>query len=613
MPSVPAPNVQAMPAPLSLAEGLNGPSIKVDLAYRLNGVVIVAGWCTGVAELGLNDNGRPLPCRRVSLARQDVAQHFHLETDEGLGFVLVAQVDGSAGPVVLCWELDIEGRNGRSGPLTFEDTVALAGGEAQLLGPAMGLLALAEPAHTPAWRALIARTPVVSGVCRSANGFLEGGAASEMAREGIVFGWAVQLPGTLVWLEDDQGRTYALDHAFRRFREDVHQATHGEFGHASRDAGFIARLKGLKPGSTVRLKALSEFGVHVLSSSPITSLPVDPVAAARWLFSIHTPLPEMHRRVPLIDEPVLRTLMEHRQSVWEQLPAQVRQLGPEPARPEVSVVVPLYGRSDFVEHQLIEFSEDPWFKAHAELVYVIDDPRMAEGFAQQAEALYRLYRLPFRWVWGSVNRGFSGANNLGLRHSTAPKVIFLNSDAFPQRAGWARDMCKALDDRPDLGAVGVRLVYGNGAMQHCGIEFLRREELGIWVNHHPRMGLDPALDPQDTLRVMPAVTGACMALRRDQLQALGAWDPGYLIGDFEDSDLCLKLRHAGLEVGYLPGVQLVHLERQSFRLLGQDDFRTRVVIYNAVRHQTRWHALMESGAAMPPPTTPQVHRPLLPA
>jgi len=110
------------------------------------------------------------------------------------------------------------------------------------------------------------------------------------------------------------------------------------------------------------------------------------------------------------------------------------------------------------------------------------------------------------------------------------------------------------------------------------------------------MGLDPSLDPYRELTVLPAITGACLAMRRADYDRIGGWDTGYLIGDFEDSDLCLKLRSNGLQVAYLPTVQLTHLERQSFKLLGQGDFRTRVVIYNANRHQTRWSRLLAGDA-----------------
>jgi GT2 family glycosyltransferase len=99
---------------------------------------------------------------------------------------------------------------------------------------------------------------------------------------------------------------------------------------------------------------------------------------------------------------------------------------------------------------------------------------------------------------------------------------------------------------------------------------------------------------------VPAVTGACLAIRRKDFDRVGGWDTGYLIGDFEDSDLCQKIRKEGMKVGYLPDIQLTHLERQSFKELGNDDFRTRVVIYNAVRNQERWDSFVVDPEEQPP-------------
>ncbi len=569
--------------------------IKVDSAYRFKRSVIVAGWRTGNFEVGLVANGRELDVRHVSVSRPDVASHFEIEGDDRLGFVLVADAPSDEA-ISLAWEEE-SGRIAVSQPLKFSLNASSSSSDLQSLGPAMGLLALAEEPHSKPWASLIACAPAASSPCPTARGFLEGAAACELTREAVVVGWVVHTPGTVVWLEDESGKTFPLDSAFRRFRQDVHDAVGHEFGHASRDAGFIVRVRGLKTGTRLRLKAVAETGVHVVAEIACTSLPVDPVAAARWLFAIGTPLQEMHRRVPIVDEPVLGALIEHRQAIWDELPVQRRDLGQLPAAPSVSVIVPLYGRSDFVEHQLIEFSADPWFKANAELVYVLDDPKLTESFPAQAEAMHRLYNIPFRWVWGSVNRGFSGANNLGMRNSSAPTIVFLNSDAFPQSAGWLQPLVNVLETHRHIGAVGPRLVFADGSIQHAGMEFARRNELGVWINHHPCVGLDPQLDARRELTTVPAVTGACIAVRRSQLEKFGGWDTGYLIGDFEDSDLCLRIRAEGLEVAYLPTVQLTHLERQSFKLLGQDEFRTRVVIYNAVRHQSRWSEVIEQPVA----------------
>lgn len=594
--AVAADDVQRAPLTIGAASDAGGAKLKVDAAYRFGTSVIVAGWCSGKVDLGLTLDGRALDLRRVDVARPDVASHFQLASGDGLGFVLVSTAPADA-VVCVAWESALGAAVGQSRPLKFASEAPTSGSDLQMLGPAMGLLALSHEPHSVAWANLIARAPDVGMPCRTARGFLEGGAACELTRDAVVVGWVVRSPGTIVWLEDENGRTYPMTGAFRRFRQDVHDAVGQEFGHASRDAGFVVLVRGLKPGSTLRLKAVAETGIHVLSEIVCSVLPLDPVGAARWLFAVGTPLADLHRRVPTVDVPLLGPLIEHRQTVWDELPVQQRQLGSPPAQARVSVIVPLYGRSDFVEHQLIEFSDDPWFRAHAELVYVIDDPKLVDGFPAQAEALYRLYRLPFRWIWGSVNRGFSGANNLGALHSRAPYLLFLNSDVFPQKPGWLEALLAVLESRADIGAVGPRLVFADGSIQHAGMEFQRREELGVWVNHHPNMGLDPSLDPHLGLALVPSVTGACMALRRSDFERAGGWDTGYLIGDFEDSDLCLKLREKGLAAAYLPDVQLTHLERQSFKLLGQDEFRQCVVIYNAVRHQTRWRALIETPAA----------------
>jgi cellulose synthase/poly-beta-1,6-N-acetylglucosamine synthase-like glycosyltransferase len=140
--------------------------------------------------------------------------------------------------------------------------------------------------------------------------------------------------------------------------------------------------------------------------------------------------------------------------------------------------------------------------------------------------------------------------------------------------------------------VGPRLLAASGGIQHAGMRFQWLPEFGIWANVHPGAGLDPALDPASGPTDVPAVTGACLAVRREDFMRVGGWDTGYVIGDFEDSDLCLKLRSLGRRIVYEPAVELTHLERQSFALLGGGEFRQQVVLVNALRHQCRWADLL---------------------
>lgn len=587
-------DVQSTPVRADPADGLASAQIKVDLVIQSGETLLVAGWRSHPLELGVVLDGQPVVTRVIEIDRPDVNAHFRLPSNHRCGFVLMVDAPPqllTIGEIRLSWAGVNQERRVSKG-LKLQSSASLTLSEQAVLGPALLMHTGQLVLNSPEWRQLISKTDLTEGSCAGARGVLEGAAACDQTKDAVVVGWVVLAPGTRVWLEDPVGYAYSLDGAFRRFRQDVHDSVGNEFGHASRDAGFVSRLKGLKAGAQLSLRAMTETGVYTLSHTTCGALPLDPVGAARWLFAIGTPASDLNRRIPLVDEPMLSPLIENRLSVWDELPVVERALGKPCNQPLVSIVIPLFGRIDFVEHQLLEFIKDDWLKQNAEIIYVVDDPSIVENLNATAETLFRLYQLPFRWVWGNVNRGFSGANNLGAKYAKSQNLVFLNSDAFPKRPGWLQEMLHTLEEHPSLGAVGVRLLFGDGGIQHAGMEFHRREEMGIWVNHHPRMGLDPSLDPQKGLTVVPAVTGACMALRRSDFDRIGGWDTGYLIGDFEDSDLCLKLRAEGMSIGYLPQVELIHLERQSFKLLGQDEFRQRVVIYNAVRHQGRWGHLI---------------------
>jgi O-antigen biosynthesis protein len=594
-------DIQTRPARFAAGDiGAIG-QVKVDLAYTLGTVLVVAGWRSAPVELALFSQGTPLKTRTVSVTRTDVAAHLKLQDPDDLGFVLIAERIGEGGDstahITFAWRgTGNTFQHASLTPVAAPEEFSAA--DQGALGTAVALCTHQCARYSPQWQAMVARATPATGPCPNAAGYLEGAFACKQTNSAVVFGWVLHDPDAPIWLEDDEGHITPLDGAFRRYRQDVIDAVGAAFPHAIQlDTGFIAPAHQFKVNTRVRLKTVSEAGVHTISETLCAELSVDPRQAARQLFSLYAPIQDLHQRIAQIDEPLLSPIIALSQQRWKHLPERVKHLGQAVAQPRASIIVPLYGRTDFVEHQLVEFARDPWIREHAELVYVLDDPKLVDSFSQQAESLHRLYQQPFTWVWGNVNRGFSGANNLGAAHARGEHLVFLNSDAFPQQPGWLPALMDVLDQHPDIGAVGPRLVFGHGAIQHAGMAFVRRDELGIWINHHPHMGLDPSLDPCTALTRVPAITGACLVLRRRDFDRVGGWDTGYLIGDFEDSDLCLKLRAQGQHIAYLPTVQLTHLERQSFKLLGEDEFRTRVVVYNAVRHQNRWGAVIASTSA----------------
>jgi glycosyltransferase involved in cell wall biosynthesis/GT2 family glycosyltransferase len=228
--------------------------------------------------------------------------------------------------------------------------------------------------------------------------------------------------------------------------------------------------------------------------------------------------------------------------------------GQLPAAPKHSVIIPLHGRLDFVETQMALFSTHD--HSDTEFIYVLDDPPKRRESETLFASIFARFRIPFRAVLLPRNLGFAPATNAGLRLARGEFVAYLNSDVFPGTPDWLEQLAARLRANPQLGAIGPLLLYEDGSVQHRGTTFRRQPEYANWYFcHHPDKALrytgDNSLQPL-------AITGACMVLRRALANQLGGLDEIYAIGDFEDSDLCLKLRDLGLACAVDSTIRLHH-------------------------------------------------------
>ncbi len=274
--------------------------------------------------------------------------------------------------------------------------------------------------------------------------------------------------------------------------------------------------------------------------------------------------------------------------------------------PELSVVVPLYGRVDFMEYQLNWFNA--WRRRHGDrvpaiqLVYVLDDPRIREEFNALAKRCHTLFSVPFETVINPINMGYAGANNRGVQTAKAPLLLLLNSDVLPASDISIELMLRSMQHYGEqLGALGARLLFDNGAIQHCGMEFVTEPDLEgdlswLWLNEHPLKGVNTgySYSQQLELQEVEAATAACLMLRTDLFRELRGLSSHYVVGDFEDSDLCLKIRQRGLPVAVDLAATFFHLERQSVGLGEKaDTIKAKVVTANAITHHQRWCSAIE--------------------
>ncbi len=276
---------------------------------------------------------------------------------------------------------------------------------------------------------------------------------------------------------------------------------------------------------------------------------------------------------------------------------EVVRIGTPAAKPAVSVVVPLYRNLRFVRFQVGHFARDPGMR-DAELIYVLDSPEQRPELEHLLRALYAVYQLPITLVVQAGNYGFASASNAGAVAARAPRLLMLNSDVIPASRHWLPPLLAALDTNPALAAVGPKLLNEDGSTQHAGLFFERFGTLDEWFNDHYWKGAPRHFPPVMKPRIVPAITGAAMLLDRARFEAVAGFSTEYVIGDYEDSDLCLKLRAAGGEILYEPTAELYHFERQSIRDHVVHD-RNIATAFNRRLHHARWDGAIEALMARP--------------
>jgi GT2 family glycosyltransferase len=276
----------------------------------------------------------------------------------------------------------------------------------------------------------------------------------------------------------------------------------------------------------------------------------------------------------------------HRRAMARQTAPDIVAIGMPPANPAVSLLVPLYRNLSFLRLQISAFALDPEIRRDAELIYVLDSPEQRIEVEQQLRGLHALTGLSFRLVIMAANFGFAAANNTGARAARGATLMLVNSDVVPIAPGWLAALRAALAARSDTGVVGPKLLFDDGSLQHAGLTFERDFE-GCWYNNHFFKGYPRDWPAAQVARAVPGVTGAAMLIPRALYEAIGGFTEDYIIGDYEDSDLCLKLRASGRTIRYEPAAELYHFERRSITLHAGYT-RTSASAYNKRLHGERW-------------------------
>lgn len=222
--------------------------------------------------------------------------------------------------------------------------------------------------------------------------------------------------------------------------------------------------------------------------------------------------------------------------------------------PKVSIVIPTGGRLELLQPCIESIHRETDYSNYE--ILLVDNSR---GSAVQEYAMSLSNSVSIRYVdYRGKPFNYSTLNNFAVKQTEAPLLLFLNDDTTATKRDWLTAMVEH-GQRSSVGAVGAKLVYPGGSIQHAGVVLGLFDNAGHAFKHIPSDSHHYFCFPQ-LIRNCSAVTAACMMTRRAVFQEIGGFDEKNLAVAFQDVDYCLRLRKAGYFIVYTPAALLVHHE-----------------------------------------------------
>ncbi|MEO7323764.1 MAG: glycosyltransferase [Dokdonella sp.] len=254
--------------------------------------------------------------------------------------------------------------------------------------------------------------------------------------------------------------------------------------------------------------------------------------------------------------------------------------------PRVSIVIPVYNKIAYTTaclRSIVEHAGATSFE-----VIVVDDgssDRTAQRLADVSG---------IRNVRNAQNLGFIGSCNAGAAIARGEFVLFLNNDTVVTH-GWLDALVACIEQAPQAGLVGAKLVYPDGRLQEAG---------GIIFSDGSGWNYGRFEDPDDTRfgfrREVDYCSGAAILLRREVFAQLGAFDTRYTPAYYEDTDLAFGVRAAGFKVYVEPASVVVHFEG----ITSGTDTASGTKRYQVINHEKFADKWKDALARQPAPGTP---------
>ncbi|MBY0240299.1 MAG: glycosyltransferase [Burkholderiaceae bacterium] len=233
-----------------------------------------------------------------------------------------------------------------------------------------------------------------------------------------------------------------------------------------------------------------------------------------------------------------------------------RTLGKRDKQRTVSLIIPTRDRVELLERCISTIQQHTNWE-NLEIIVIDNDsvlPKTKTYFRKIAKQGIRILPMP-----GAFN--FATLNNAAVEAASGEIIGLINNDIEAMHDGWLDELVSHLL-QPGVGAVGAKLLWPNGMVQHGGVlmgvgnvagHYGNRLAGGDWGDH----------GRNQLIQQVSGVTAACLFLRKSDYLAVGGMDGVAFPVAFNDVDLCLKLRAAGKTIIWTPHATMLHAESAS--------------------------------------------------
>lgn len=246
---------------------------------------------------------------------------------------------------------------------------------------------------------------------------------------------------------------------------------------------------------------------------------------------------------------------------------------PYQTEPLVSVVIPVYNEFSLTYYCLLSIL-DAGDRSPFEII-IADD--CSEDLTTRIQEVVENITV----IRTSRNLGFLGNCNHAAQSARGRYVYFLNNDTQVQ-SGWLDQQVRLMEEWPDAGLTGAKLVYPDGRLQEAG--GIIWQNASAW-NYGNRQ--NPDAPEYNYVKEADYVSGAAMMIRKELWEQIGGFDERFAPAYCEDSDLAFAVRRAGYQVLYQPLSVVVHFEGMSNGIDTQDGLKQYQVV-NQKKLYEKW-------------------------